>query len=211
MKIYHLPLFVLAIVACDGNESENKKPIITAEPSVDTLIEEEIVEEKNEEPDFSPIGNGCIPEPSKEFLQAKANGTLTEDYGLFIGEFPMDEIYMYLILSEDSLGEKVMVKHDTLFGTYEWTQEFEGITYTYHGYQSGGGGELTTTCSDKSQFVKVMDAVIRSVPCENCYNPEMIWRNDSTSYGVGEGEVGCNYDVEKDSYGHYGLKWYCGC
>jgi len=208
MKRYFFWIGLLGFYACQSPIESNKVNAVD-EDSLITDLTEKVAEIIEEDPGL--VVPDCLPEPSLTFLEAKQEGNLMEKYAPTSNEFPIDEIYLYFLLSTDSLSEKKMLRKEPEYDLYIWQQEFNGATYTYNGYQSGAGGEITSRCTDRSQFLKVIDAVVKHVPCDDCYNPEMKWYKDSTVYGVGDGEVGCNYYVENDSLGKYRLYWYCGC
>lgn len=156
----------------------------------------------------------CLPSASQRFLSWKESDSL-----IFLElnnekNFIHDEIYFYLITHLDSAGTKKIIRADDFYGPIEWEQEFKnGISYRYIRHpEIGNAGILQTTCTDKKDFIQVIQPVIvyRS-SCENCDNPTYSWNKDSTRYEPTEVVPGCYYEIKQNDQNFISLEWYCGC
>lgn len=202
-----LPLLLLCscVEKSQGSKTMGQFDAENQEPPVDTLFASF--------DDTVLLKRACLPEPSQEFMDWKYDDQLKQFYPETIYGFVTDEIYHYLIMTLDSIETKQVVKTDSVWGPYEWTQNFEGsVKYRHIDYlEVGLGGWLLTSCTDKSEFLRAVDPVIKSIPSPHDGNPNYVWKNDSTLYQPESELVGCHYEIRTDSLGHYSLKWYCGC
>lgn len=154
----------------------------------------------------------CLPVINQSFLDLKY-GVETNWEDIAMEGFYFDDVYLYLYFSADSTSKKTITKADDEYGIMNWEQTFEnGIKYEYIQLpEVGAEGNLYTQCKDKARFLKVIEPVIRYVPCENCYDPNMVWKKDSSAYEPFGADPGCYYAIEQDDSGYYKMSWYCGC
>jgi hypothetical protein len=154
-----------------------------------------------------------LPMPTEEFLKLKSEDRLIDGIPNDETEMIYDEVYYYLYMTLDQVGERQVLKTDEDWGVIHWAQEFDcGATYLRMDMpEAGSESILYTKSKNKSAFLNAVEPVIRFIPCENCYDYNPVWNDDSTSYEPADGGAGCYYSVENDSLGYLMMSWYCGC
>lgn len=190
-----------------GDEPEEQLQV------VDPKEEEELPQQQSFEWQQDPKMECDLPMASEKFMELKADNRLQDYLPYPETGYIYDEVYHYLYLTLDSIGAKQVLKTDEVWGPIEWGQEFEcGVTYFSEQYiEVGAGGKMYTKSKNKSVLLNAIEPVIRFIPCENCYDYNPVWKEDSTRYEPSEAEAGCYYTIENDSLGYLMLSWYCGC
>lgn len=157
--------------------------------------------------------NFAIPNPTPEYVSGKQDGSLyltKPDIGT---NMFADDVYLYLLMTLDTLGPKRILAQNRQDSGLEWEQEFtRGITYRFMTYgEVMSGGELHTRSKEKQGFIEKISPVIAPQTCENCLNSAYVWRKDSTLYEPeGEG-AGCYYTIKRSAKDFIVMTWQCGC
>ena len=216
-------VYVFFSCQTDTDSTQNTNDTVNSEDTVSTVNEiEQVVEgepvieqtKMNQLVIVQESTMECdLPEPSEAFLNMKAEDPLFMSVTGVQEGYIYDDVYYYLLMTLDSMETKQVLKEDKDWGVVEWAQEFDcGVMYIHEDIpEAGSETRLYTKTKNKTVFLKAIEPVIRFIPCENCYDYNPVWKNDSTTYEPADGGAGCYYSIENDSLGYLMMSWYCGC